>query len=188
MDKLLNEGECSSAEQMEFNNLFTDFYKSIDNLTKKYSSAIIASKIPKLLKPFLVDKNFLLPELGSPEGDDYEKHEMYLSPNDSFSILLLVWPAGIYSPIHDHQTWCTFGVFEGEIEESKYVYVNSQNNLNKVRLKESVCHGKGAVTYMASKRNIHSIHNPGKDPAISIHVYGGNYKKIGANVDQIYNV
>ena len=78
-------------------------------------------------------------------------------------------------------------MLEGEIEESKYVSVNSQNNLNNIRLTELVRHEKGAVTYMGSERDIHRMHNPSKRAALSIHVYGGNYKKIGANVDKIYN-
>ena len=187
MGKLGKIGEYLSVEQTEFNNLISDFCKSIGNLSKNYSSSSIASKIPQFLAPLLVHKNFLLPEQVLLDGDDYDKHEIYLCPNDFFSVLLIVWPAGIYSPIHDHQTWCTFGMLEGEIEESKYVTINSQNNLNNVRLIENVRHEEGAVTYLGSERNIHRMHNPSKDAAISIHVYGGNYKKIGANVDQIYN-
>ncbi|MBI77501.1 MAG: hypothetical protein CMM53_06950 [Rhodospirillaceae bacterium] len=187
MDKLINTGECLSRGQAESYDLISDFCKSVGDLATNYSSAIIASKVPRLLTPLLVDNDFLLPEQRLLKGDDYEKYEIFLCPNDLFSVLAIVWPAGIYSPIHDHQTWCAFGVLEGEIEESKYALVNSQNNLCKANLTESVCHQKGAVTYMSSERNIHRIHNPGKDPAISIHVYGGNYKKIGANVDQIYN-
>lgn len=187
MDKLIKTGEYLSVEQIEFNNLIFDFCKSIGNLSKNYSSAIIASKIPPFLEPLLFHKNFFFPEQLPLDGDDYEKHEIFLCPNDFFSVLLIVWPPGICSPIHDHQTWCTFGMLEGEIEESKYVSVNSQNNLNNIRLTELVRHEKGAVTYMGSERDIHRMHNPSKRAALSIHVYGGNYKKIGANVDKIYN-
>jgi len=36
--------------------------------------------------------------------------------------------------------------------------------------------------------NIHRIHNPTDEIAISIHVYGGNCETRGPNLDRIYTV
>ena len=49
--------------------------------------------------------------------DGYGRHDVFLCPNDDFSIIAAVWPAGIVSPIHDHKTWCTFGVFEESLRK-----------------------------------------------------------------------
>ena len=48
--------------------------------------------------------------LGSP--DDYCAHTLYVEPGGSFSIVALVWRPGQLTRIHDHVTWCVFGVIQ----------------------------------------------------------------------------
>src|SRR5262245_57902858 len=49
--------------------------------------------------------------LGSP--DDYRSHTLHVEPDGSFSIIALVWRPGQATRIHDHVTWCAFGVIQG---------------------------------------------------------------------------
>jgi hypothetical protein len=43
---------------------------------------------------------------------------LHIEPDESFSIVALVWRPGQLTRIHDHVTWCTFGVIQGvELEE-----------------------------------------------------------------------
>ena len=49
--------------------------------------------------------------LGSP--DDRCAHNQYVEPDGSFSIVALVWRPGQITRIHDHITWCVFGVIQG---------------------------------------------------------------------------
>src|ERR1044072_6897992 len=49
--------------------------------------------------------------LGSP--DDYTAHNLHVEPDGSFSIVALVWRPGQLTRIHDHITWCAFGVIQG---------------------------------------------------------------------------
>jgi 3-mercaptopropionate dioxygenase len=55
--------------------------------------------------------------IGDPEG--YRSHLLHSEPDGSFSIVALVWRPGQVTPIHDHVTWCVFGVIQGiEHEEA----------------------------------------------------------------------
>src|SRR3954471_17929972 len=49
--------------------------------------------------------------LGSP--DTYTAHNLHIEPDGAFSIVALVWRPGQITRIHDHVTWCVFGVIQG---------------------------------------------------------------------------
>src|SRR4030081_3781324 len=55
---------------------------------------------------------------GSPDG--YRSHTLHVEPDGSFSILALVWRPGQMTRIHDHVTWCVFGVIQGVEHEELY--------------------------------------------------------------------
>ena len=56
--------------------------------------------------------------LGSP--DDYVGHTLHVEPDGSFSIVALVWRPGQITRIHDHVTWCVFGVIQGVEHEELF--------------------------------------------------------------------
>src|SRR5690349_12130266 len=45
---------------------------------------------------------------------------LYVEPDGSFSIVAVVWPPGHVTPIHDHTTWCVFGVVQGVLREDVF--------------------------------------------------------------------
>src|SRR4051794_17216146 len=49
--------------------------------------------------------------LGSPDG--YRSHTLHVESDGSFSIIGLVRRPGQITRIHDHMTWCVFGVVQG---------------------------------------------------------------------------
>ena len=100
--------------------------------------------------------------LGSP--DDYCAHNLYVEPDGSFSIVALVWRPGQLTRIHDHVTWCVFGVIQGVEHEELF-----DANLNLVGRNENQV---GDVSAFAPPGDIHRVHNTGDTTAISIHVYG----------------
>ncbi|MBO39169.1 MAG: hypothetical protein CMM75_08360 [Rhodospirillaceae bacterium] len=173
--------ECGS----KFEVILPEFLKTVSALISTFPPADVPSLIAHYLPGLVGCPDLLTPEQRSLNGLDYQKHEVFLCPNDKFSVLAVVWPAGIYSPIHDHKTWCTFGVVEGEIRETIYEENKSENG--DVTAVSSMDHRVGSIAHMSiNESNIHCMHNPGTDPAVTIHVYGGNFKKIGANVNKIY--
>jgi predicted metal-dependent enzyme (double-stranded beta helix superfamily) len=45
---------------------------------------------------------------------------LYAEPYGTFSIVVLVWCPGQVTPIHDHVTWCVFGVIQGVEHEELF--------------------------------------------------------------------
>src|SRR3984885_2813986 len=77
---------------------------------------------------------------GDPDG--YRCHLLHVEPDGSFSVTAMVWRPGQVTPIHDHVTWCVFGVVQGIEYEELYALSadgtqlteggRSQNNVGEV--------------------------------------------------------
>lgn len=145
----------------------------------------VAGLLPDLLR---------LPDLLTAEQrctpvDSYGRNRVFICPQDKFSVLAMIWPAGVTTPIHDHRDWCTLGVYEGVIEETYYSPASDAPDCTFAVPQKTVRHEPGAIAHLpVAAPNIHRIHNPTDDVAISIHVYGGNCEKLGPNLDQVYTV
>ena len=115
--------------------------------------------------------------LGSPDG--YRSHTLYVEPDGSFSIVALVWRPGQLTRIHDHITWCAFGVIQGVEHEELFdadgnVIGRSDNHV-------------GDVSGFAPPGDIHRVHNTAEETAISIHVYGTDVTRIGSSARRYYD-
>jgi 3-mercaptopropionate dioxygenase len=115
--------------------------------------------------------------LGSP--DDYCAHNLYVEPDGSFSIVALVWRPGQLTRIHDHVTWCVFGVIQGVEHEELF-----DANLNLVGRNENQV---GDVSGFAPPGDIHRVHNTSDATAISIHVYGTDVTRVGSSARRYYD-
>ena len=115
--------------------------------------------------------------LGSP--DDYCAHTLYVEPDGSFSIVALVWRPGQVTRIHDHLTWCVFGVIQGVEHEDLF---DADLNL----IGESDNH-VGDVSGFAPPGDIHRVHNTADETAISIHVYGTDVSRVGSSARRYYD-
>ena len=115
--------------------------------------------------------------LGSP--DDYVGHNLHVEPDGSFSIVGLVWRPGQLTRIHDHLTWCVFGVIQGVEHEELF---DADLNL----IGESDNH-TGDVSGFAPPGDIHRVHNTGTETAISIHVYGTDVTRINSSARRYYD-
>ena len=115
--------------------------------------------------------------LGSP--DDYRGHTLYVAPDGSFSIVALVWRPGQLTRIHDHITWCAFGVIQGVEHEELF---DADLNL----IGRSANH-VGDVSGFAPPGDIHRVHNTGAETAISIHIYGTDITRIGSSARRYYD-
>jgi predicted metal-dependent enzyme (double-stranded beta helix superfamily) len=114
---------------------------------------------------------------GSP--DDFWDHPLHVEPDGSFSIIAVVWRPGQITRIHDHVTWCAFGVIEGVEHEDLF-----DAELNLVGHNENHV---GDVSGFAPPGDIHRVHNPGGTRAISIHIYGTDLTRIGSSVRRYYD-
>ena len=115
--------------------------------------------------------------LGSP--DDYCAHNLYVEPDGSFSIVALVWRPGQITRIHDHITWCVFGVIQGVEHEELF-----DAELNLVGRNENQV---GDVSGFAPPGDIHRVRNTSETKAISIHIYGTDITRIGSSARRYYD-
>ena len=115
--------------------------------------------------------------LGSPDG--YRSHTLHVEPDGSFSIIALVWRPGQVTRIHDHLTWCVFGVIQGVEHEELF-----DPELNLIGRSDNHI---GDVSGFAPPGDIHRVHNTADTTAISIHVYGTDVTRTGSSVRRYYD-
>jgi predicted metal-dependent enzyme (double-stranded beta helix superfamily) len=115
--------------------------------------------------------------IGSPDG--YRGHTLHVEPDGSFSIVALVWRPGQVTRIHDHVTWCTFGVIQGVEHEELF-----DADCNLIGRSENHV---GDVSGFAPPGDIHRVHNTGQETAISIHIYGTDVTRIGSSARRYYD-
>jgi predicted metal-dependent enzyme (double-stranded beta helix superfamily) len=120
--------------------------------------------------------------LGHPQG--YRSHLLYSEPGGAFSIVGLVWRPGQVTPIHDHVTWCVFGVLQGAEHEELFVLDEERGCLLEVGAKTN---REGDVSGFAPPGDIHRVRNVGDDTAISLHIYGTDVSRIGSSVRRYYD-
>jgi predicted metal-dependent enzyme (double-stranded beta helix superfamily) len=131
------------------------------------------------LRLHLPGPDVLTPEqrLGTP--DRAASHTLHVEPDGSFSIIAVVWRPDQVTRIHDHTTWCVFGVIQGTEHEDVF-----DADLNLIGHSDAVA---GDVNGFAPPGDIHRVHNTGDEVAISIHVYGTDVTRIGSSVRRYYD-
>ena len=114
-----------------------------------------------------------------PTPADIVVHTLHAEPDGAFSIVGLVWRPGQITRIHDHVTWCVFGVIQGVEHEELF---DAELNL----LGRSENH-VGDVSGFAPPGDIHRVHNTGDVTAISIHIYGTDVTRVGSSARRYYD-
>ena len=115
--------------------------------------------------------------LGSPDG--YRGHTLHVEPGGSFSIVGLVWRPGQRTRVHDHITWCAFGVIQGVEHEELF-----DADLNLLGRRENHV---GDVSGFAPPGDIHRVRNTAGETAMSIHVYGTDVTRVGSSARRYYD-
>jgi 3-mercaptopropionate dioxygenase len=119
---------------------------------------------------------------GHPEG--YRSYPLHTEPDGSFSVVALVWRPGQVTAIHDHVTWCVFGVIQGVEHEELFLLDEERGCLVEAGTSTN---REGDVSGFAPPGDIHRVRNVGADTAISIHVYGTDVSRIGSSVRRYYD-
>jgi 3-mercaptopropionate dioxygenase len=126
----------------------------------------------------------LTPEQRIGDPKRYRSYPLHTEPDGSFSVVALVWRPGQVTAIHDHVTWCVFGVIQGieheelfTLDEERGCLVEAGTSTNRA----------GDVNGFAPPGDIHRVRNVGDHTAISIHVYGTDVSRIGSSVRRYYD-
>jgi predicted metal-dependent enzyme (double-stranded beta helix superfamily) len=138
-----------------------------------------ADLVAEHLRAHLPSTDVLTPEQRRGHPDHPESHTLHVEPDGSFSINAVVWRPGQITRIHDHTTWCVFGVIQGveheELFDAECTLLGEADNLT------------GDVSGFAPPGDIHRVHNTTEETAISIHIYGTDVTRIGSSVRRYYD-
>jgi 3-mercaptopropionate dioxygenase len=137
------------------------------------------------LRRHLPGPDMLTPAERAGSADDYVCHTLYVEPGGLFSVSALVWRPGQITPIHDHVTWCVFGVIQGVEYEELYRVSEGGRYLEEVGRNQNRA---GEVNGFAPPGDIHRVRNHGDDIAISLHVYGADITRLGSSVRRVYDL
>ncbi len=106
----------------------------------------------------------------------YRRHQVVRDAEHGFTVVVLLWEPGAVTPIHDHDTWCVFGVLQGVVEVTNYQVLEDDGRAPLV-LRE---HDRELVPSgiigdnRESLHEVHRVRNVGTERAISLHVYGSD--------------
>jgi predicted metal-dependent enzyme (double-stranded beta helix superfamily) len=138
-----------------------------------------AQLVAEELRRHLPSPDLLTSKQRAGSSDGYRTHTLHVEPDGSFSIVALVWRPGQLTRIHDHMTWCVFGVIQGVEHEELY-----DMELNVVDRSDNHA---GDVSGFAPPGDIHRVHNTADTTAISIHIYGTDVTRLGSSVRRYYD-
>ena len=142
-------------------------------------------KIAEILKAS-VRKPDLLEGLDCPGSQErYSRYALHSAPG--LCILALVWRPKQMSPLHSHSSWCALGVHAGELTEICVPPTDAeQSDLSDVPV---TCRQlrPGMVSHSAADNgSAHRVANLGVRTAISIHVYGVPYDRLGHDLNRVW--
>lgn len=144
-----------------------------------------ARLVASALERHLPSPSILTPAQRTGDPESYRGDVLHAEPDGSFSIAALVWLPGQVTAIHDHVTWCVFGVIQGieweelfELDDQHTRLIEAGYRLNRT----------GEVSGFAPPGDIHRVRNAGDVTAISIHIYGTDVSRIGSSVRRHYEL
>jgi 3-mercaptopropionate dioxygenase len=144
-----------------------------------------AELVADQLRRHLPTPAVLTPEQRAGDPERAASHLLHVESDGSFSIVALTWRPGQETPIHDHVTWCVFGVIQGVEHEELFTLDEARGCL--VEAGQST-NASGEVSGFAPPGDIHRVRNVGDDTAISIHIYGTDVSRIGSSVRRCYDL
>ena len=141
------------------------------------SAARQAQAVADRLRPALGMPGLLAPAHRRASADRYQANVVHVAADGSFSLVALVWMPGQQTPIHSHRSWCVVGVYEGE--ETETTYRAATEGLRVVGVERFRA---GDVTWLGAETDIHRVENAGDRVAVSLHVYGLDYRRDGTSI------
>lgn len=118
-----------------------------------------------------LEERFLVP---NPER--YARRLLHRDPAGRYTVLAMVWNCAQGTPLHDHAgMWCVECVYSGRIRVTSYSIRGGDPETGIVQFQqENVVHaGVGEAGALIPPFEYHVLENAGDQPAVTLHVYGG---------------
>jgi predicted metal-dependent enzyme (double-stranded beta helix superfamily) len=148
--------------------------------------AAFASGVRAALAAAVTEPTLLSPAQREGAAHTYRRHLLAEDPHGRYAIAALVWQPGQTSPIHAHQTWCSYAVLEGALSETLYEWCNTQQCASETRTHPR---SSGAVSFVSAGRGgIHRLGNASDALAVSLHIYAVKGSQIATHVNDLLEV
>ena len=133
------------------------------------------------LKPsfaaLLADPTWLHADFRQPVAGKFAQYAVYRAEDASLSVMAMVVPAGVATPVHDHRAWGLVGVYQGRQREKVYRRLDDGSRPHFADLQqvaENILSPGDITTLLPPEGDIHMIETISADPSISIHVLGND--------------
>lgn len=104
----------------------------------------------------------------------YRRQLIAAAPDNSYTMLLIAWPPGYVTPLHDHaELWGIEIVLDGALQVDEY-FSDGDPQQPALWPHRSLMLGVGDSTVFIDPAYVHRCRNlSAHQPALSLHVYGG---------------
>jgi predicted metal-dependent enzyme (double-stranded beta helix superfamily)/catechol 2,3-dioxygenase-like lactoylglutathione lyase family enzyme len=136
--------------------------------------------IARLLPSFaalLSDSTWLHAEFRQPVAGKFVQYAIYRAEDASLSLMAMVVPPGVATPVHDHRAWGLVGVYQGRQREKVYRRIDDGSRPEFADLQEvaeNILAPGDVTTLLPPEGDIHMIETISAGPSISIHVLGND--------------
>ncbi|KAB2381864.1 cysteine dioxygenase family protein [Actinomadura montaniterrae] len=144
-----------------------------------------ASYVGDALRAHLPSPALLTADQLAGERGTYSSHRLHVEPDGSFSMVAIAWRPGAQTRVHDHVTWCVFGVLTGVEHEDLYTLSDDGTSLIEAGHNANLT---GDISAFAPPGDIHRVRNIGDETAVSLHIYGTDLNRVGSSARRFYDL
>lgn len=147
----------------------------------------------KMLVSRLIDRftsmlfeDFIPTSLMQTIPNTFAQYLIYRSFSPELSLMAMVVPFGVATPVHDHLAWGLVGVYQGQQKEKVYSPNVTSSSKQSLILKEVNSLRRGDVSIILPPENdIHMIETISEIPSVSLHLLGTD---IGCKIRHTYDL
>jgi 3-mercaptopropionate dioxygenase len=125
----------------------------------------------------LSEPTWLHADFRRPVAEKFAQYAIYRAADATLSIMAMVVPAGVATPVHDHRAWGLVGVYQGRQREKVYRRLDDGSRPHFAELQEvaeNILSPGDITTLLPPEGDIHLIETISAEPSISIHVLGND--------------
>jgi 3-mercaptopropionate dioxygenase len=125
----------------------------------------------------LADPTWLHADFRQPIAGKFVQYAIYRAEDASLSVMAMVVPPSVATPVHDHRAWGLVGVYQGRQRERVYRRIDDGSRPDFADLQqvaENILSPGDITTLLPPEGDIHMIETISADPSISIHVLGND--------------
>ncbi len=125
----------------------------------------------------LADPTWLHADFRLPVAGRFVQYAIYRAEDASLSVMAMVVPPAVATPVHDHRAWGLVGVYQGRQREKVYRRLDDGARPGFADLQqvaENTLAPGDITTLLPPEGDIHMIETISAEPSISIHVLGND--------------